>query len=72
MTRYNFTETTDFLNNSVPLGDLYADVVEAMHNISEYRHLTRKNINQVWDTLFFCAELLDTIQIKRKKKGGTT
>ncbi len=65
MTRYDFTEAADFLNNSVPLGDLYADVVEAMHDLSEYRHLTRKDINKVWHTLLTCADFIDTIQIER-------
>lgn len=57
MTRYDFTETSDFLNNSVPLGDLYEDVVEAMHDLGEYRHLTRKDINKVWNTLLTCASV---------------
>lgn len=69
MTRYDFTETTDFLNNAVPLDYLYEDVVEAMHNIGEYRYLTRKDINKVWGVLLTCADLIGTIQIKAKKGG---
>lgn len=68
-TRYDFTAATDFLNNDVPLSNLYEDVLEAMQTLSmPRRYLLNEDINRVWDTLLTCADFIDTIQIK--KKGG--
>ena len=63
MTRYDFTEAAEFLDNSVPLSDLYEDVVQAMHDIGERRYLTREGIVRVWGTLLACADFLDTINV---------
>lgn len=68
MTRYDLTETTDFLNNSVPLSDLYEDVLDTMDALSlPCRYIDRDIISKVWITLMECADFIDTIQIKRGK-----
>lgn len=64
MTRYDFSETADFLNYSVPLGDLYDDVVFAMHSMGEYRYLTREDVKDILSVLLTCADFIDTIKIK--------
>lgn len=60
--RYDFRETTDFLNEAVPLSDLYDEVVEAMHLLSAPKsRLTQKKRTAIWQTLLTCADFLDTI-----------
>lgn len=65
MSRYNFREAADFLNESVPLSDLYEDVLEAMGNLSApKKHLTKKDRTFIWSVLLTCADFLDTIEVK--------
>lgn len=61
--KYDFRDTTDFLNESVPLSDLYNDVMDAMHHLSNPR-LTKKKRAQIWHTLLTCADFIDTITVK--------
>lgn len=62
---YDFSEATEFLNESVPLEDLYDDVCGAMHLLSSpKRYLTKKKRAEIWQTLLSCADFLDTITQK--------
>lgn len=68
MTRYDFTEATDFLNNSVPLSELYEDVLDSMRILSSPRkYIGKASQEEIWSTLLTCADFIDTIQIE---KGG--
>ena len=61
--RYNFKDAADFLNECVPLSDLYEDVCEAMHNISAQR-LSKERKDEIWHTLLTVADFLETIEVK--------
>lgn len=64
-TRYDFKEAAYFLNDCVPLSDLYEDVLDAMQLLSEPKqHLTRKKRAEIWHTLLTCADFLETITPK--------
>ena len=63
--RYDFREATAFLNDCVPLSDIYEDVLEAMHLLSApKRYLTKDKRAEIWHTLLTCADFLDTIIVK--------
>lgn len=65
MAKYDFTETTDFLENSVPLSNLYEDVLEAMGELSKPRKfISKEDINMVWGTLLQCADFIETITVR--------
>lgn len=65
MSRYNFRQATAFLNYSVPLSDLYEDVLEAMGYLSTpKKHLTKEDRAFIWGVLLTCADFLDTIEVK--------
>ncbi|MDE7427557.1 MAG: hypothetical protein K2M79_07140 [Muribaculaceae bacterium] len=71
MTRYDFKEATCFLNECVPLSDMYEDVLMAMHLLSApKRYLTKKKRAEIWLTLMTCADFLDTINPKQKGGGN--
>lgn len=64
-TRYDFRETAAFLNESVPLSDMYEDILSAMHMLSApKRYLTKKMRAEIWQALLTCADFVDTIAIK--------
>lgn len=60
MSRYDFKETKEFLNNSVPLDNMRDYIENAIHLLSLSR-LTKKNRDEVWHTLLTCADFVDTI-----------
>ena len=64
-TRYDFKEAANFLNDCVPLSDMYEDVLTAMHLLSApKRYLTKKKRTEIWHTLLTCADFIDTIAPK--------
>lgn len=65
MIRYNFKDAADFLNECVPLSDLYEDVCEAMSLLSTpNRYLTKERKAEIWHTLLTCADFLEAIVVK--------
>lgn len=62
-TRYDFKEADCFLNNCVPLDELYRDVCAAMRHILTQR-LSKEKKDEIWHTLLTCADFLDTIGLK--------
>lgn len=64
-TNYDFRETASFLDDCVPLSDMYEDVLMAMHLLSApKRYLTKKKRAEIWHTLLTCADFIDTIAVK--------
>lgn len=66
-TKYDFREATSFLNDCVPLNELYDDVCAAMRDVSK-RRLSQGKRDEIWHTLLCCADFLQTIT--PKQKGG--
>ena len=66
-TRFDFREATYFLNDCVPLDELYHDVRAAMH-LTGSRRLSKAQKDEIWHTLLCCADFLETITTK--VKGG--
>lgn len=63
--RYDFTGAADFLDNSVPLQNLYEDVLRAMKLISKpSRTDSEKDRCAIWGTLLECADFIETIGCK--------
>ena len=65
--RYDFREANSFLNDCVPLDDLYDDVCAALLMLNR-RRLSSQKKDEIWHTLLSCADLLETIT--PKEKGG--
>lgn len=63
MTCYNFRETADFLNRSVPLDDIYDEICKALRLLRSER-LSKKKRTEISLTLHTCADFLDTIEVK--------
>lgn len=62
---YDFTETADFLEEDVRLGDLYEMTCEGMRILSApKRYLTREKQRELWHILCTCADFIDTINYK--------
>lgn len=62
---YDFTETADFLEDAVRLGDLYEMACEGMRILSiPKRDLTREKRRELWHILLTCADFIGTINYK--------
>ncbi len=66
MRRYDFGEAGYFLNECVPLEDMYGDVCASLDMLSG-RHLSKEKRARIWRTLLVCADFLETIAEKKPK-----
>lgn len=64
-TTYDFTEAEAFLEEDVPLGDLYEMACEGMRILSApKKYLNKEKRQELWHILLTCADFLDTITLK--------
>lgn len=64
-TNYDFSETEAFLEESVPLGDLYEMTIEGMRILSAPRkYIDKEQQVELWKILSTCADFIDTITLK--------
>lgn len=67
MSRYDFTEASDFLELEAGItpDELYAEIQDAMSEIGSIR--TKRNwkkVSTIWHTLLVCADFLERITDK--------
>ena len=62
---YDFKETEAFMDDNIPLPDLYEDVCHALHLVSTpTRYINEEARTELWRILITCADFLDTIGLR--------
>lgn len=66
MTRYDYREVTDFLNNDVSLDELSDSIYGAIGFVQdiEDKHGESEASQEIFSTLLICADLIESIRIK--------
>lgn len=66
MTRYDYREVTDFLNNDVSLDELPDSIYGAIGLVQdiEDKHGESEALQEIFSTLLICADLIESIRIR--------
>jgi len=71
MKAYDFTETADFLTESVPLDELYDDVCGAICHVQDIEHVHGETeaSQEIYEVLLTVADFLQTITPRKRVRS---